>query len=256
MLLSGKRLLITGIRNSDSLAAAVARRAQDEGAELVLTAMGRARESAMEVVASLPHPVELLEFDATSPHAAAHLRCQLLDHWDSLDGALHAIAFAPRSCVGGDMFGASWSDVSTGIHTSTYSLKVVAEAVTPLMMTSGGSIVALDFDSRVSWSGYNWMGVAKSALESLTRYLARDLGQHGIRVNLVASGPIASISAAAVERFDDGQEAWSRRAPLGWDGTDLRPTADACIALFSDLLVATTGEMIHVDGGVHFMGDC
>lgn len=255
MMLDGKRLVITGIRSADSLALAVARRAQEEGADIVLTALGRAVDAARELAATLPTPADVLEFDATSPESVEQLTGELTKRWDRVDGALHAIAFAPRSCIGGDMLSVPWSDVGVGIHSSAYSLKSLTEAVYPLMKSSGGSIVGLDFDARVTWPGYNWMGVAKAALESLSRYLARDLGPDGIRVNLVAAGPLASISASAVEGSDKSQAEWDDRAPLGWDGTNAEPTANACIALLSDLFPATTGEMIHVDGGAHFLGD-
>jgi meromycolic acid enoyl-[acyl-carrier-protein] reductase len=255
MLLNGKRLVITGVRSSDSIAFAVARRAQEDGAEIVVTALPRVLDVAKDLANELPDPPEVLEFDATSPESVRQLSEELGRRWDRIDGALHAIAFAPRSCVGGDILNVPWSDVGVGIHTSTYSLKSLTEAVFPFMTSNGGSIVALDFDARVTWPGYNWMGVAKAGLESLARYLARDLGRYRIRVNLVSAGPLSSISAGAVEGFDEGQTRWSERAPLGWDGTDLAPTANACIALFSDLFPATTGEMIHVDGGAHFLGD-
>lgn len=255
MLLDGKKLVITGVRNRNSLALAVAKRAQAEGADIVLTALGRAMDEAKILAAELRKPSEVLELDATSPESVERLTANLSDRWDHVDGVLHAIAFGPRSCVGGEMLGAPWSDVGMAVHTSAYSLKSLTEAVFPLMKANGGSIVGLDFDSRFTWAGYNWMGVAKAALESLSRYLARDLGEYGIRVNLIAAGPIDSISASAVDNFEDTQAKWSRRAPLGWDGTNLLPTANACIALLSDLFPATTGEMIHVDGGVHFLGD-
>ncbi len=254
MLLEGKRLVITGLRSSDSIAFAVARRAQEEGAEIVLTALARALDAANDLANDLPVRPEVLEFDATSPDSVSHLSQELGRRWDRIDGALHAIAFAPRSCVGGDILSAPWSDVGVGIHSSTYSLNSLTQAVFPYMTSNGGSIVALDFDARVTWPGYNWMGVAKAGLESLARYLARDLGQHRIRVNLVAAGPIVSISANAVEGVEARGE-WSERAPLGWDETDAIPTANACIALFSDLFTATTGEIIHVDGGAHIRGD-
>jgi meromycolic acid enoyl-[acyl-carrier-protein] reductase len=255
MLLEGKRLVITGLRSSDSIAFAVARRAQEEGAEIVLTALARALDAANDLANDLPERPEVLEFDATSPESVSRLSQELGRRWDRIDGALHAIAFAPRSCVGGDILSVKWSDVAVGIHSSTYSLNSLTQAVFPLMTSNGGSIVGLDFDSRVTWPGYNWMGVAKAGLESLARYLARDLGRYRIRVNLVAAGPIVSISANAVQGSEGGRGEWSERAPLGWDETDSIPTANACIALFSDLFLATTGEMIHVDGGAHIRGD-
>lgn len=254
MLLERKRLVITGLRSSNSIAFAVARRAQEEGAKIILTALPRALDAANDLALELPERPEVLEFDATKPESVARLTEELGGRWDRIDGALHAIAFAPRSCVGGQLLGAPWSDVQVGFHSSTYSLSALAQAVVPLMTSNGGSIVALDFDSRVTWPGYNWMGVAKAGLESLARYLARDLGRYRIRVNLVAAGPLVSISADAVEA-SEGRGLWAERAPLGWDETDAVPTANACIALFSDLFSATTGEMIHVDGGVHIRGD-
>jgi enoyl ACP reductase len=250
MLLEGKRVLITGVRNESSLAFAVARRAQEEGAELLLSVYGRALEHATVAAKALPRPAPIVECDLTKPDEVARLQDAVASRWDRVDGALHAIAFAPRSCLAGDMFQASWSDVALTIHTSAFTLRALAEAVLPLMREHGGSIVGLTTDTRVAWPTYDWMGVAKSALDSTARYLARDLGPHGIRVNLVNAGPTFTAAADAIPGTRD-HIGFRQRAPLGWDPSDALPTAKACIALFSDLFPATTGDVFNVDGGAH-----
>ena len=189
----------------------------------------------------------------TSAEQAGALRDHLADRWGRVDGALHAIGFAPEVCLGEDFMAAQWSDVSVAMEISAYSLKTVAEVVAPLM-TNGGSIVGLDFDARFAGPAYNWMGVAKAALESASRYLARGLGPDGVRVNMVAAGPIRTIAAKSIPGFAEFEAAWETRSPLGWDVNDTEPVARACVALLSDWFPATTGEMIHVDGGYHAIG--
>jgi enoyl ACP reductase len=254
-LLDGKRLLITGVLTDASLAFAVARLAQEEGAEIVLSGAGRALSLTKRTARKLPVEPDVLEIDVTSPEQLAQAGTALTERWDRLDGILHAIGFAPANCLGSGMFAAEWEDVSVALHISTYSLKALVAAFKPLLINAGrnggASVVGLDFDATVAWPIYDWMGVAKAALESLTRYLARDLGPDGIRVNLVAAGPIRTMAAKSIPGFSVLEETWGDRAPLGWDVTDSEVVARACLALFSDLLPMTTGEIIHVDGGVH-----
>jgi enoyl-[acyl-carrier protein] reductase I len=252
-ILDGKRLLITGVLTDASLAFAVARLAQEEGAEIVLTGAGRGMRLTERTARKLPEEAEVLEFDVTSAEQAAAVRDHLAAKWGQVDGALHAIGFAPEVCLGEDFMAAQWADVSVAVEISAYSLKTVAEVVAPLM-TGGGSIVGLDFDARFAWPAYNWMGVAKAALESASRYLARSLGGDDIRVNLVAAGPIRTMAAKSIPGFAAFEDAWGTRAPLGWDVNDGEPVAKACVALMSDWFPATTGEMIHVDGGYHAIG--
>ena len=252
-ILDGKRLLITGVLTDASLAFAVAKLAQEEGAEIVLTGAGRGMRLTERTARKLPEEAEVLEFDVTSAEQAAAVRDHLAAKWGQVDGALHAIGFAPEVCLGEDFMAAQWADVSVAVEISAYSLKTVAEVVAPLM-TGGGSIVGLDFDARFAWPAYNWMGVAKAALESASRYLARSLGGDGIRVNLVAAGPIRTLAAKSIPGFAAFEDAWDTRAPLGWDVNDGEPVAKACVALMSDWFPATTGEMIHVDGGYHAIG--
>jgi|TARA_B100000953_G_scaffold65841_1_gene52657 enoyl-[acyl-carrier protein] reductase I len=252
-ILDGKRLLITGVLTDASLAFAVAKLAQEEGAEIVLTGAGRGMRLTERTARKLPEEAEVLEFDVTSAEQAAAVRSHLAAKWGQVDGALHAIGFAPEVCLGEDFMAAQWADVSVAVEISAYSLKTVAEVVAPLM-TGGGSIVGLDFDARFAWPAYNWMGVAKAALESASRYLARSLGGDGIRVNLVAAGPIRTLAAKSIPGFEAFEDAWGTRAPLGWDVNDGEPVAKACVALMSDWFPATTGEMIHVDGGYHAIG--
>jgi enoyl ACP reductase len=252
-ILDGKRLLITGVLTDASIAFHVARVAQQEGATVVLTGYGRL--SLVERIAKrLPTPPPVIELDVTDPAHLASLPDRVREHVSGLDGALHAIANAnPETSLGGKFLTAPWEDVSRALNISTFSLKELATAVLPLM-PSGGSIVGLDFDASVAWPGYDWMGVAKAGLESVTRYLARDLGPQGIRVNLVAAGPLRTMAAKSIPGFDKFEDVWGERAPLGWSITDPEPTARAAVALLSDWFPATTGEIVHVDGGVHAVG--
>jgi len=252
-ILDGKRLLITGVLTDASLAFAVARLAQDEGAEIVLTGAGRGMRLTERTARKLPREAEVREFDVTSAEQADNLREHLSSTWGRVDGALHAIGFAPEVCLGEDFMAAEWPDVAVAMEISAYSLKTVAEVVAPLM-SNGGSIVGLDFDARFAWPAYNWMGVAKAALESTSRYLARALGPDGVRVNMVAAGPIRTMAAKSIPGFSEFEDAWGSRAPLGWDVHDGEPVARACVALLSDWFPSTTGEMVHVDGGYHAIG--
>jgi enoyl-[acyl-carrier protein] reductase I len=254
-LLDGKRILVTGVLTNDSLAFAVARLAQEHGAEIVLTGAGRGRRLTERAARRLPSEPEVLELDVTVAEQAGAVRSRLADKWGSVDGALHAIGFAPPSCLGGGFLEAPWDDVSIALQVSAYSLKVLADVVVPLM-DDGGSIVGLDFDnSTQAWPAYDWMGVAKAALESSSRYLARELGPHRIRVNLVAAGPIKTVAARSISGFKRFEDVWDERAPLGWDvKADHEAVGRACIALLSDWFPKTTGELIHVDGGFHAVG--
>lgn len=254
MLLDGKKLLVTGVLTETSIAFSCARLAQEQGAEIVLTSFGRPMNLTRRAARRLPTEPEVLELDVTQPEHLARLTGDLEQRWGRLDGVVHAIGFAPEACLGGDFLRAGWDDVSTALHVSAYSLKALAEAALPLMKGAGGSIVALDFDARQAWPGYDWMGVAKAALESTARYLARDLGPAGIRVNLVCAGPIRTVAARSIPGFSHFEEAWAGRAPLGWDVGDAEPVAKAVVALLSEWFPATTGSMVHVDGGYHAMG--
>jgi len=254
-LLDGKRLLITGVLTDASLAFGVARLAQEQGAEVILTGAGRGLSLTKRTARKLPVECEVLELDVTDPAQVAAARDALGERWDRVDGALHAIGFAPAACLGGGFMEAGWEDVSVAVHVSAFSLKVLAEVVVP-HMTAGGSIVGLDFDnSRQAWPAYDWMGVAKAALESTSRYLARDLGPKGIRVNLVAAGPVRTLAAKSIPGFSKFEDVWDDRSPLGWDvRADADAVARSCVALLSDWFPKTTAEIIHVDGGYHSTG--
>ncbi|HVM02520.1 MAG TPA: enoyl-ACP reductase FabI [Acidimicrobiales bacterium] len=254
MLLAGKRLLVTGVLTEASIAFSVARLAQEQGADVVLTSFGRPMSLTRRSARRLPRPPDVLELDVTQPEHLARLTADLEQRWGRVDGVVHAIGFAPEACLGGDFLRAGWDDVATALHVSAYSLKALAEATLPLMKGAGGSIVALDLDARRAWPVYDWMGVAKAALESTARYLARDLGPARIRVNLVCAGPLRTVAARAIPGFAGFEEAWAARAPLGWDVGDAEPVAKAVVALLSDWFPATTGSMVHVDGGYHAMG--
>ncbi len=252
-LLDGKRLLITGVLTPRSLAFATAQLAQREGAEILLTGADRGLSLAKRSAKRLDDPPEVLEFDASVPEHVESLRKEVAQRWDRVDGVLHAIGFAPQSCLAGGFLDAPWEDVGIALHISTYSFKSLAVSMAPLM-TEGGSVVGLDFDAAVAWPVYDWMGVAKAGLESVSRYLARDLGAQNIRVNLVAAGPQRTTAAKAIGGFGEFEDVWAGRAPLGWDVSDPTATARACVALLSDWFPMTTGEIIHVDGGFHAMG--
>ena len=259
-LLEDKRLLITGVLTDASLAFAVAKLAQQEGADVVLSGAGRALSITRRTARKLPREPEVLEIDVTSPEQLAAAGAKLAERWDRLDGLLHAIGFAPPDCLGSGMFTAGWDDVSVALNVSAYSLKALVDAFLPLLTAagegggSGASVVGLDFDATVAWPVYDWMGVAKAALESLSRYLAKELGPKGIRVNLVAAGPVRTMAAKSIPGFSAFEDTWAAQAPLGWDVHDSGVVAKACVALFSNLFPMTTGEIIHVDGGVHAVG--
>jgi len=259
-LLEGKRILVTGVLTDASLAFAVARSAQAEGAEVVLSGAGRGLSLTRRTARKLPVEAEVLEIDVTQPEQLAAAADLLSERWDRMDGMLHAIGFAPPECLGGDILRAGWDEVQVALHVSAYSLKALVEAFRPLLVAAGtdggtgASVVGLDFDATVAWPAYDWMGVSKAALESLSRYLARDLGPDHIRVNLVAAGPVKTMAAKSIPDFASFEDTWADRAPLGWDVLDSDVVARACVALFSDLLPMTTGEIIHVDGGVHATG--
>ena len=252
-LLDGKNIVITGVLTDASLAFGVAKLAQEEGASIVLTGAGRALSLTERVARKLPDPVDVFELDVTVPEHLENVRTALDEKWGRVDGVLHSIGFAPEACLGDDFMAPEWSDVSIALHISAYSFKALADAFAPLM-TNGGSFVGLDFDNSVAWPAYNWMGVSKSALESISRYLAVALGGRGIRSNLVAAGPVKTMAAKSIPGFKKFEDVWDDRAPLGWDVTDSSAVAKACIVLLSDWFPATTGEIIHVDGGYHATG--
>jgi enoyl ACP reductase len=256
-LLEGKKIVVTGVLTDASLAFGVAQIAQQQGAEIILTGAGRALSLTRRTARKLQLPdgpeIEVFELDVTVPEHGVAVREALADKWGRVDGVLHAIGFAPEVCLGDDFMAATWDDVAVAMHVSAYSLKALADAFVPLM-TTGGSFVGLDFDNRQAWPAYNWMGVAKSALQSVSRYLAKELGPRGIRSNLIAAGPIKTTAAKSIPGFKQFEDSWDLRAPLGWDVTNSEPVARACVALLSDWFGATTGEIIHVDGGYHAIG--
>lgn len=251
-LLDGKTILVTGVLVDSSIAFHVAKIAQEQGAKVILTSFGRTMKITTTISRRLPEPVlDVLELDVSDSAYLDSLADRLGEHTDRVDGVLHSIGFAPQGAF--TFLDATWEDVSTALHISAYSLKALAVATEPLM-TSGGSIVGLTFDASQAWPVYDWMGVAKAAFESTSRYVARDLGPRGIRCNLVAAGPLRTTAAKSIPGFKVFEDNWGGRAPLGWDVNDPVPTAQACVALLSDWFPATTGEIVHVDGGVHAIG--
>lgn len=252
MLLSGKRLLITGIQTDDSIAWHVARLAQMEGAQIVCSGFGRGMRLTERSVQRLPHPAQVLELDINQPEHMAALVADLEGRWGAIDGALHAIAFAPADALGGNFLNTPAESAQVAFTTSAFSFKTLAVGLKPLLeKAGGGSLVTLDFDNRQAWPSYDWMGVAKAALQAVTRYLARDLGQYGIRVNAVSAGPLSTVAAKSIPGFEVFQETWNQRSPLAWDGGDPEPVAKMVCVLLSDWAPMTSGEVIHVDGGFH-----
>ena len=255
-LLEGKRLLITGVLTDRSIAYSVARRAQEEGAEVVLTGFGRAMRLTQRIANRLPDPPDVLELDVTSEENLAAVATDLEQRWGAVDGVLHAVAFVPGDALGGRFMEAPVESARVAFEISAFSMKSLAAAFAPLLERAegGGAIVGLDFDASVAWPIYDWAGVSKAALESVNRYLARYLGPRGVRSNLVSAGPLRTMAAGAIEGFDVLAEAWEQHAPLGWALDDPDPVADACLFLLSPLARAITGEILHVDGGFHAIG--
>ncbi len=252
-LLEGKSLLVTGVLTEASIAFTVARLAQEEGAQVVLTGFGRGLSITRRIANRLPEPAPVLELDVGDEDHLASLADRVREHVDHLDGVVHAIGFAPQNALGDDFASVPWDDVAVAVKVSTWSLASLTRAARPLF-GDRACVVGLDFDATVAWPAYGWMGVAKAGMESAARYLARELGPHGVRVNLVAAGPLRTMAAKSIPGFEEFEEAWASRAPLGWDVEDATPAARACIALLSDWFPATTGEIVHADGGFHAVG--
>jgi enoyl ACP reductase len=253
VILEGKRLLITGVITRDSIAYHAAEQAQKEGAEVVLSSFGRVRRMTERAAQRLPQPADVLELDVNKPEDLDALTESLRERWGGIDGALHAIAFAPQDALGGNFMTAPAESASQAFQTSAYSFKALAAALQPLM-SRGASLVGMDFDATVAWPIYDWMGVAKAALESVARYLARDLGPEGVRVNLVSAGPLGTVAAQGIPGFEQLADLWRRQAPLGWDVSDAIPVARTICWLLSDYSQGISGEIVHVDGGFHAVG--
>ncbi len=252
-MLEGRTILVTGVLTDQSIAFHVARLAQEQGATVIASSFGRALSLTKRAVSRLPQPVEVIELDVTSQEDLDSLNDRLRALTGSLDGVVHSIGFAPEAALGGNFLNTEWADVATAVEVSAFSMKSLTVACRDLLRP-GSAVVGLDFDATVAWPTYDWMGVAKAALESTSRYLARDLGPTGIRVNLVAAGPIRTMAAKSIPGFEEFESVWTDRAPLGWDVEDPEPAARACVALLSEWFPATTGEIVHVDGGYHSQG--
>jgi enoyl-[acyl-carrier protein] reductase I len=251
--LDGKRILVTGVATRQSIAFAVADLALQSGAEVVLTSFGRMRSLTERAARALPGSPAVLELDATRAEDYDALTGELRERWGHVDGVVHAIAFAPPDALGGEFLATPAASAKMAFETSAFSLKALAAAVMPVA-SEGASVVALDFDASVAWPAYDWMGVSKAALESVSRYLARDLGPAGVRVNLVSAGPLHTVAASGVPGFRELAHAWRHQAPLGWDVDDPAPVARAVCFLLSDWSTGISGEIVHVDGGFHAMG--
>jgi len=254
-ILAGKNILVTGVLTESSIAFHIAKIAQEEGANVLLTSFGRALSITNRIATRLPKPAPVLELDVTSVEHLDRLALLVKEHLPHLDGVVHSIGFAPEAALGGNFLNTTWEDVATAVHVSTFSYKSLAMACKPLFNSeTGASIVGLTFDATVAWPKYDWMGVAKAGLESANRYLARDLGPENIRCNLIAAGPIKTMAAKSIPGFQEFEDVWNERAPLFWDLADPVPAAQGAVALLSPFFPKTTGEIIHVDGGVHAIG--
>jgi enoyl-[acyl-carrier protein] reductase I len=252
MLLEGKKLVITGVVTDDSIAWHVARVALEQGADVVLTGFGRGIRLTQRAAKRLPAEVDVLELDINDQTHMEALASDLHARWGKVDGALHAIAFAPQDALGGNFLNTPVESASIAFQTSAFSYKTLAVGLLPLMRAAGGgSLVTLDFDNTQAWPIYDWMGVAKAALQAVTRYLARDLGADKIRVNAVSAGPLATIAAKSIPGFQALEKAWLQRSPIKWDSSDPVPVAQMVAFLLSDWASMTTGEIVHVDGGFH-----
>ena len=255
MVLKGKRVLIAGMSDRRSIGYAIAQEAQRQGAELILTSFGRMMSITQMTAKKLDPVPQILEMDVSKPSDIAEAVKQTERRWDRLDGLVHSVAYAPPDALGGQFLNTPWESVATALQVSAFSFKEMARGFLPLMQQHGGSMVTIDFDnSTAAWPKYDWMGVSKAALESVTRYLARDLGRYKIRVNAVCAGPLATLAASGIPGFKDFEEVWEKRAPLGWNLQDKSPVGRAVVTLLSDFLDMTTGELLHVDGGYHAMG--
>jgi enoyl ACP reductase len=260
VILAGKRILITGVVNRRSIAYAIAERAQEEGAEVVLTSFGRVRRITERAARGLPQTADILELDANRDEDFAALTNALAERWGGVDGSVHAIAHAPPDALGGNFLEAPRESARIAFETSAFSLSALARALAPLMCAEnggrppGGAIVGLDFDASVAWPGYDWMGVSKAALESVCRYVSSALGSSGVRTNLISAGPLSTAAASGIDGFSALAAEWDGRAPLGWDASDPSAVADAAIFLLSDMARGISGEILHVDGGAHAVG--
>ncbi len=253
-ILAGRHIVVTGVLTPKSIAFAIARACHAHGAEVVLTSFGRAMSLTQRSAKRLDPAPDVLEMDVTDVEQVRAVAAELAKRWGSVDGVVHAIGFAPEDCLGGHFLEAPWSSVATALQVSSFSLKTLAAEFVPLMTSSGGAVVALTFDGSVAWPLYDWMGPAKAALEAVSRYLARDLGARGVRVNTVSAGPLETVAARSIPGFATLKDAWSGQAPLGWDAADAGPVADATVFLLSDMARGISGEVVHVDGGYHSQG--
>lgn len=254
MLLEGKRLVFTGVLTDDSIAWHSARIAQEQGAQVVLTGFGRGLRLTERSAKRLPDEAAVLELDINDSAHMEALVADLASRWGAVDGALHAIAYAPDDALGGNFLDTPAESAGTAFLTSAYSYKTLAVGLRPLLQKAGGgALVTLDFDNRQAWPAYDWMGVAKAALQAVTRYLARDLGGDHIRVNAVSAGPLTTVAAKSIPGFGRFEDVWGQRAPLGWDVSDPEPVAKMVAVMLSDFAPMTSGEVVHVDGGFHAM---
>ena len=253
MLLSGKRVLVLGLMDNRSFAWSIGQAASAEGADVLYTCQrerivrGFFRRNEADL-----GDAQLIEADVTDETSVEKA---IAEAGAPLHGLVFSVAFAsPETCLGGRMDAAPVEDVLKALHVSAVSLATVCKHAVPAM-TEGGSIVALSFDSQHSYPGYNWMGVAKAALEALVRGLQRDYGPLGVRVNTLSAGPQETLAASHIPGFSEIASIYPPRAPLGWNlSTSGEAVGRAACLLLSDLATGIGGTVLTVDGGAHSMG--
>ena len=254
MLLAGKTGLIMGVANRRSIAWGIANAVSKAGARLVLTYQSeRLGENVRELAPSLSDPL-LIQCDVASDEQIEAAMARVREEIGHLDFLVHALAFAPREALEGMYAGTKRDDFRTALDISAYSLVSVARAAMPLMQGRQSAIVTLTYlGSERVVPNYNVMGVAKAALESSVRYLANDLGPHGIRVNAVSAGPIRTLASSAIGGVSGMIKLHAERAPLR-KAVDIEEVGDAALFLVSPLSRGITGEVLYVDGGYHILG--
>ena len=253
-LLAGKRILVTGVLTDRSLAYHAAAKMQELGAEVLLTSFGRAKRITERAAQMLPKATDVLELDVTKQSDYDALVEELGARWDSVDGLLHSVAFAPAQLFKDPFLHANLDDVEAAMRISSYSLQQLSATLLPLMVRSqsGASIVALTVEDRVRVHPYAWMSVAKSVLNSIARQLAVHLADHNVRVNLIAAGPVRTNAGSVIPEFSEMEDTY-KRAPLGWDTRDHTAIAGPAAFLMSDLSRNMTGDILKVDGGMHIL---
>jgi enoyl-[acyl-carrier protein] reductase I len=249
-LLAGKRGLIVGVANQNSIAWACASLLAEAGMELAFTYQGELmRERVEKTTASVPNALRL-ELDVQRDDQLEHVFGTLRDRWGQLDFLLHSVAYAPKASMAAPFLETTREDFSVALDVSTYSLVAMSRAAAAMMPVGGSILTMTYYGSEKAVPGYNVMGIAKAALEASVRYLAVDLGRQGIRINAISAGAVNTLAARGVAHFRDLLRITVERSPLG-RGIEVEEVAKAAVFLASDLGSGVTGETIYVDAGFH-----